>query len=151
MLTRSCVAPTARQVLTEAITAPGPRKTRIPFFKNLVNISKSSKCANCCSKGCFIAFPLQMSSGPCTGPSDTVTHWREESAIYTPQMFTFVKTLQRVLVGLSLAQQTLKTYCCDGWSLSPDLINRHRGPCFSLRAAVLLVGSRVAWLARLEN
>ena len=52
------------------------------------------------------------------------------------------KTLQRALAGLSLAQQTLKTYCCDGWGLSPDLINRRRG-CFSFRAAVFLMGSQL--------
>lgn len=65
------------------------------------------------------------------------------------ELFTFfrclpsVKTLQRGLMGLTLAQQTLKTYGCDGWSLSPDFINISPG-LLPPRAAALLRGLQLA-------
>lgn len=51
------------------------------------------------SSGSFIAFPFQMYPRHPAGPSDRVTHWREEQAIYVLQMFTFSKDTSKSAYG----------------------------------------------------
>ena len=93
---------------------PRASKTENSIFKNLVNISKSSKRANCCPKESFIAVPFQIASPP--------PRARRTSCLPSSDV-TFRKDTSKKACGAHPAQQTLKTFCPDGWSLSPHLIN----------------------------
>ena len=78
--------------------APGPQKARISFFKNLVNISKSRKCANCCPKDPLLPFLFRCAPAPGPTPPTRLLIVREQ-AIYVPQMFTFSKDTSKSAHG----------------------------------------------------
>lgn len=84
-------------------------KIKNSIFKNLVNISKSHKCANCRPKDFFIAFLFQRSSRPPPRPLTRVLIGGKRELFNLLQMFALSKDTSKRALGFTLVQQTLQT------------------------------------------